>query len=219
MAYLWEDYELKNKYELALRNFCPCIEIFQTVNNTARVNLLYRFSKVRDFLGDCFESEERIQNSIGEDGFNTLFHLLANIDFFAGISLQDFQMMNIYDEICSGYYGVNASLFKRLSFTHKYKLLSYMLLRRNNECRYNLFFDCITELFNVDLNYSEFTDTYIIQMRGKKDYVWESAYTSQELYDLAKELLCDFWVKIEVYWDIPIGIVDDEMQIDRIQII
>lgn len=219
MAYLWEDYELKNEYVLALQNFCPYTEIFQTVNNISRVNLLYRFSKVRDSLGDCFESKEKIQNSIGKRGFDTLFHLLANIDFFAGISLQDFRMMNIYDEICSGYYGIDVSLFGRLSFVHKYKLLSYMLLRRNNEYRSNLFFDCITELFDVNLNYSEFADTYIIQMRGKKDYLWEGNYTSQELYNLAKELLCDFWVNVEVYWDIPIGIVDDEMRIDRIQIV
>lgn len=219
MAYLWEDYDLKNEYVLALQNFCPYTEIFQTVNNVSRVNLLYRFSKVRDSLDDCFESKEKIQNSIGRNGFDTLFHLLANIDFFAGISLEDFQMMHIYNEICSGYYGIDTDLFERLSFRHKYKLLSYMLLRRNNEGRDNLFFDCITELFDAGLYFSEFADTYIIQIHGKKDYIWEGNYTSQELYNLTKELLCDFWVNTEVYWEIPIGIVDDEMHIDRIQII
>lgn len=219
MAYLWEGYELKNEYKLAVQKFCPYTEIFQTVNNVSKVNLLYRFSKIKDSLEDCFESKEKLDETIGDNGFNTLFHILANIDFFAGITLQDFQMMHIYDEICNGFYGVDISLFERLSFEHKYKLLSYMHLCIEDDHRNNLFFDCITELFDVNLNYSEFADTYIIQINGKKDYVWEGNYTSQELYNLSKELLCDFWVNVEVYWNIPIGIVDDEMCIDRIQII
>ena len=219
MAYLWDDYELKNKYELALQDFCPYTEIFQTVNNVSRVNLLYRFSKVKESLDDCFESKEKLWANIGEDGFNTLFHILANIDFFAGISLKDLRMMCICDEICRGFYGIDTSLFEKLSFIHKYKLLSYMFLRTENAHRKNLFFDCLTEFFDVNLNYSEFADTYIIQVNGKEDHVWEGNYTSLELYDLTKELLCDFWVKVEVYWDIPIGIVGDEIYIDRIQII
>lgn len=219
MAYLWEDYDLKNEYELAVQNFCPYTEIFQSVNNVFRVNLLYRFSKVKESLEDCFESKEKLYETIGDNGFNTLFHILANIDFFTGITLQDFQMMHIYDEICGGFYGIDTHLFERLSFSHKYKLLSYMLWRIKDECRNNLFFDCITELFDVNLNYSVFADTYIIQVNGKKDYVWGGGYTSQELYNLTKDLLCDFWVNVEVYWNIPIGIIDDEMRIDSIQII
>lgn len=219
MAYLWEDYKTKNEYVLALQKFCPYTEIFQTVNNVSRVNLLYRFSKVKDSLSDCFESEDTLKNSIGQKGFDTLFHLLANIDFFTGISVQDLQMMDIYDEICSGYYGIDVELFKKLKFEHKYKILSYMLLRRNDECRNNLFFDCVTELFQVSLNYSEFADTYIIQVHGKRDYLWEDSYTSQDLYNLVKELLCDFWLKVEVCWYTPIGILGDEMKIDKIQII
>ncbi len=219
MSYLWEDYESKNEYVLALQKFCPYTEIFQTVNNVSRVNLLYRFAKVRESLNDCFESEEMLQNCIGKKGFDTLFHLLANIDFFAGISIQDLQMMDIYEEICRGYYGIEVVLFEKFRFEHKYKILSYMIIRRNNKCRNNIFFDCITELFDVSLNYSEFSDTYIIQIHSKKEYIWDGKYTSQDLYNVVKELLCDFWLKVEVYWSIPIGILGEEMKIEKVQII
>lgn len=219
MAYLWEDYNTKREYVLALQKYCPYTEIFQTVNNVSKVNLSYRFAIVRDSLIDCSKSEGSIQNIIGKEGFNTLFHMLANIDFFSGLTARDFQMMEIYEEICLGYYGIDAALFQKLSFEHKYKILSYMRMREEDGCRKNVFFDCITELFKVSLDYSEFSDTYIIQFHSRRNYVWNEKYTSYELYQLVKELLCDFWLKVEDYWRIPIGIVGDEMRIDKIQII
>ena len=221
MAYLWEDYNLKNEYLLATKSFCPYTEIFETVNNVSRVNILYRFTKIRDSLSDYFESEEKLKREIGDKGFNTLFHVLANIDFYAGLSEKDFRMMKIYEEVCDGLYGVDVALFKKMTFEHRYKILSYMILRKENRNRKNLFFDCITELFDVSLNYSEFEDIYILQLWCNPDKVYgtDGGYTAKQLYDLAKEMLCDFWINVEDYWKNPIGILMDENCIDEIQII
>lgn len=219
MSYLWEDYDLANEYVLTLKGFCPYTEIFQSINHVLKVNLLHRFSKIKNLMDDCFESEDRLMETIGKNGINIMFHILANVDFFAGLSKDSLQMMNIYDEICKGYYGIDTKLFNRLTFEHKYKLLSYILLKKQSKGRNNLFFDCITELFDVDLNYSEFSDTYLIEFKGNSDDMWKGAYTSKELYLLIKEVLCDFWINVEDYWKVPIGIVGDEMYVDSIQII
>lgn len=219
MSYLWEDYDLRNEYVLALKGFCPYTEIFQSIDNVSRVNLLYRFFKIKNCLDDCFESEHKLKENLGENGINTMFHILANIDFFSGLSKDIIQMMSIYDEICNGYYGIDTKLFNKLTFKHTYKLLSYILLKKQSKGRDNLFFDCITELFDVDLNYSESTNTYIIEFKGDSDYMWRGDYSSKELYTLIKQVLCDFWIKVEDYWKVPIGIVGDEMRIDNIQMI
>ena len=49
--------------------------------------------------------------------------------------------------------------------------------------------------------------------------MWRGDYSSKELYTLIKQVLCDFWIKVEDYWKVPIGIVGDEMRIDNIQMI
>lgn len=219
MPFIWEKYDSKREYELATRNFCPYTEVLQTVNNISNVNIMYRFSKIKYLLEEYSDSENLINCILDKDGFNTLFHLLANIDFFSGLSSEDFERMDIYIDIQKGLYGIDNDLFNRLSFAHKYKLLSYMLLGKNNKGRNNLFFDCITELFEVELDYSEFKETYIIQICIAEDYEFEGRYTAGELYMLTKELLCDFWINVTEYWQIPIGIIGEEIHIDNIQII
>lgn len=219
MSYIWEKYDSKKEYELATRSFCPYTEVLQTINNISSVNIMYRFSKIKYSLEEYSDSESLLDCNLDKDGFNTLFHLLANIDFFSGLSSEDFERMDIYSNIQDGLYGIDVVLFNNLSFCHKYKLLSYMLLKKRQEGRRNLFFDCITELFDAELDYSEFADTYIIQFQVKADYMWEGKYSAKDLYNLIKELLCDFWIKVEDYWYVPIGIVEEEMCIDKIQII
>lgn len=216
MSYIWENYDVKNDFKVVRKNFVPYTEIFNMplANDQIKVNILYRFADIYYKLRDDELDEKEVE--ILE---NTLIHLLANFDRFSGVSKKEVLMLSTYEEIKKGYYGINPESFDALDFAHKYIILSYMNMQVKKRTCY--FFDCISEIFNTRIYYSEIKDTYIVNMTENANnwYGDEKKYTAKELYDIAKELLCDFWLKVEDYWAVPIGIINKEMYIDNIQLI
>lgn len=221
MSYIWENYSIDNTYKLALKNYCPYTEVFEMVNGTAKVNIVYRFFKVYTYLFEGIETEEQLMKIFKEEDFNMIFHILANIDMYSGLSLKDIEMLKIYLDICNGLYGINPEYFEHMEFEHKYKLLSYIHLRQEQQNCNNYFFDCLSELFPIQVYFSENKDTYIVQIWNDENKVFSATkeYTAKELYECTKYLLCDYWINVEVYWKIPIGICGDVMKVDNIQLI
>lgn len=226
MSYLWEDYSVNENYSLAVRGFSPYMEVFHSVDGNARVNIMHRFEEFYGRVSELVLDSEYEGNVSLKNAFHVLFHMLANVDFYSGLTLKDAYMMKMEKEILVGRYGMDTELFGRLSLKHRYTLLSYLYLKRNDKNKGCLFFDFLTDVFGARLMYSEFADTYIVQIGCKKEMCFDEdeRYCAGQLYELAKDALCDFWLAVEVYWDVPIGIIDDAgaqdgMEIDRIQII
>lgn len=223
MSYLWENYSVDNNYELAVRGFSPYLEIFKNVSGNVKVNILYRFA---DIYSKILDSDENFIEKYEKDvklreAFHIFFHMLANIDFYSGITGKEAYMIKIEKEISSGRYGIDSELFAQLLFEHKYALLSYLCLKIHHKNRRCFFFDFLSEVFGAESLYSEWKDTYIVQIGCSKElrYGENEGYCAEQLYELAKELLCDFWLAVEVYWEIPIGVICESMRIDHIQII
>lgn len=221
MSYIWENYKVDNEYILALKDFCPYTEIFEMVDGKANVNILYRFMNLYDILFAEIDMEKSFLDVYETGDFNILFHNLANLDLVSGLSKKDLRMMRMYYEVCEGLYGKQAKKLKQMEFVHKYKILSYMDTRKQNRCKDNIFFDCIAELFDSSIFYSEFKDTYIINIKCSPDmrYGENKLYSAKDLYDVVKKLLCDFWLNVEEYWKVPICVVGADNQIGNIQII
>lgn len=214
MAFLWENYSIENQYKLSTKNFCPYVEIFESINNISEVNILYRFQSIYDELNYDLKKE---YVKFDDKDYNVLFHILANVDFYSGISNKDIRLMKIYDDICSGMYGESVRKIREMSFEHKYKILSYMDIRKQSNNRKNVFFDFLTEIFKVNLMYSEYEDTYLIEISCREDFTWEGKvpYTAGELFDIAKRILCDYWINVEVCWNKRIGLICDGIEFDK----
>lgn len=222
MSYIWEKYRTDKKFVLAKKNFVPYTEVFNSAGETSRVNIFYRFSQIYDCLADFIVEEMGKGERQIDECANILFHLLANIDFYSGITQRECALMLIDRDIRAGKYGLEISVYERLIFPHRHKILSYLAVKREEKNRRCLFFDCLNELFEVTLYYSEFADTYFVQMWVEEDKEFGDAgnkYTAAQLYETARELFCDFWLKVEVYWNIPIGIIGEGVEIGNTMIV
>lgn len=219
MSYLWENYDIENEYKLAKKNFVPYTEIFKYEDKTARVNILFRFSEIYSGLSDYIVENVSVDEL--DKNMNVLFHMLANIDFYTGMSKKDIEMLQIYDDITEGVYGIDIELFKKLEYKHKYMILYYMYLRKKEKNKKCIFFDCLSEIFQSTFFYSKFMGIYIVQMPQKKEKIFgeENKYTALQLYELIKEMMCDYWLEVECYWKMPIAICDESIQIDKVQIV
>ena len=94
-------------------------------------------------------------------------------------------------------------------------------MKKETKYSNNYFFDCLSELLPIQVYYSEDKDTYIVQICQSENKMFGEGknYTAKELYEYAKYLLCDYWIAVEDYWEVPIGICGNTMQVDNIQII
>lgn len=221
MSYIWENYSVTKNFELAKKNFVPYTEVFNASGDNVKVNILYRFASVFNSMSDVIVNDI-LKNGVKEDKYsNILFHLLANIDFYSGITEKDCELMLIDSEIKHEIYGVDVQLYNKLIFRHKYKLLSYMFIKKIEKNRKCLFFDCLNELFDMTVYYSKFEDTYIIQIWSEQNIEFgeKSKYSALQLFEIVKEMLCDYWLKIEVYWNNPIGIIGYYIEVENTIII
>lgn len=221
MPYLWENYSVDNHYSLAVNNFCPYTEIFQMSGRNAKVNILHRFGgifeKISAFVIDVLHEETGLLS----DYMDALFHILANIDFYLGITEKEIEILRMVKDIQAGAYGIDRSVFDQLLFEHKYSLLSYVYLKQCSDNRTCYFFDFLVEIFRARLYYSELKDTYIVQIATNQDELFGlgGTYCAGQLVSLAQELLCDFWLNVEIYWGAPIAVIGEPIVVDETQMI
>lgn len=221
MPYLWENYSVDNHYCLAVNNFCPYTEIFQINGRNAKVNILHRFEgiykKISAFVIDGLHEETGLLS----DYMDALFHILANIDFYSGITEKEIEILRMIKDIQAGAYGIDRSVFDQLLFEHKYSLLSYVYLKQCSDNRTCYFFDFLVEVFKARLYYSEMKNTYIVQIATNQDELFgaDGTYSAGQLAKMAQELLCDFWLNVEIYWGVPIAIIGEPIMIHEVQII
>ena len=202
---------------MAEKVFSPYIEVLNGFEKVVEVNWRIRFINFFNKLYQ-YQGKENYEKENYEKEIDIIFHILAIIDDYSGITAAELKNYILEDEVTHGCYGEKArTLYVQVNNQKPedgFCILKYLQLAIESKQQNNLFFVALAELFSVSRIHTTNVNHVVVFIAEEKSDFYEKKL------ELLKELLLDFWVDIEVVWREPYGVVGDgeTMKINHITV-
>lgn len=225
MAFIWSEYSSKKKYRVSSVGTSPYLEVWNTTEDIVLVNMYIRLFEILvprhytnsaeqiNALISLYETDERYMDIV-----NTFLHFLARQDRKCGMTLYDFCVYNVRNEIVRGCYGTAAKEnFDHLTREDQLILCRYLVKYNMTSGREMQLDAVIKALFHdVVIYYERSADViHVCINRANSDY-------NSRLFELVCRFFKDIDINVEVYWQKEyFGIigVEDTMRIGRLALI
>ena len=184
---------------MAEKVFSPYIEVLNGFEKVVEVNWRIRFINFFNKLYQ-YQGKENYEKENYEKEIDIIFHILAIIDDYSGITAAELKNYILEDEVTHGCYGEKArTLYVQVNNQKPedgFCILKYLQLA------------IVSRIHTTNVNH-----VVVFIAEEKSDF-------NEKKLELLKELLLDFWVDIEVVWREPYGVVGDgeTMKINHITV-
>lgn len=206
--YIWSEYSKNTYYEVLTGKISHYFEQFEKKDNTAYVNIDFRFADIF-FPEQNIENQEELFRKYLEDNnykdfANLLLHYLAKLDLSRGLTLVDIVANIELKAIENNKYGENLkNNFNKLNSKHKEILTRYLAEYDLNNQKESYLNQVIFNSFKgVKIYYENFTQIMHFFI-GESETLY-----NLNLLEIIKCLFKPIYLKMEIMWNTHFGITE-----------
>lgn len=178
------------------------------------VNGFYRFDSIMQALF----AEDGVEKEIKEWLFDIYMHYLVQIEFRAGMSHQEIEIRQKWNELSSGVYGeINADIFKSFDSEKRYYLAHTLWRQSKTNASINKFAEAMVYMLGRGIVYKDmYNEKQILLYVNAK----ENAH-DLEVIELVKDLFLPLGYELNIFWDKHFAVIGQEqtMQLDEIKLL